>query len=360
MTQTYQGDGQKRTMSAFHGRPLAGIERIDIELLRRLAALGIQDSEQLLALVAVDTVPMALAQYLSIPGDNLTQIVADARKALPRHVAELLERPSEFDFHMGAIAPTEASQGVASSLMKAVAARAVLPSSVNHAGSMAAVQNQGMRGTCVAFGATAVHEYYRVERGSQVKLSEQFLYEEIKKIDGLAEECGTWLAYGMQVLANLGECSEAVWSYNPNPPCNHNFSQPEDARAEAARYRVQGQMLNSKDVNGIKTALASGSNVAFCIPVYNSWYRSAETVRTGRITMRISDEPIVNGHCMCLVGYQDDPPSPGGGYFILRNSWGPNTWGSQCPYGLGNGTIPYQYIADDAFEAAAILDSGVS
>jgi hypothetical protein len=73
-------------------------------------------------------------------------------------------------------------------------------------------------------------------------------------------------------------------------------------------------------------ALASECVVAFSIPVYNSWYRSAYTAQTGRITMRLGSEPP-GGHAICLVGYQDNPTWPGGGYFILRDSW----YGSRAP-----------------------------
>ena len=30
----------------------------------------------------------------------------------------------------------------------------------------------------------------------------------------------------------------------------------------------------------------------------------------------------MGGHAMCMVGYQDDADVPGGGYFLVRNSWG--------------------------------------
>ena len=66
--------------------------------------------------------------------------------------------------------------------------------------------------------------------------------------------------------------------------------------------------------------------------------------------MPLSGDSQVGGHAVCLVGYQDSTSSPGGGYFILRNSWG-TAWGSQCPYRPGYGTIPYQYIAQYNWEA---------
>jgi len=122
----------------------------------------------------------------------------------------------------------------------------------------------------------------------------------------------------------------------------------------AALYRSSPTYYsNPKDVGAMKTALAvRNSDVAFCVPVYNSWYRSPTVERTGQITMPLQGEQPVGGHCMCLVGYQDNPAYPGGGYFILRNSWGQG-WAQHDPYGQGYGTIPYGYISGYATEAAS-------
>ena len=74
--------------------------------------------------------------------------------------------------------------------------------------------------------------------------------------------------------------------------------------------------------------------------------------------MRVGNEPAAGGHAVCLVGYQDSASSPGGGYFIVRNSWD-TTWAYQSPYGAGYGTIPYQYIANEAWEAFTAVVPGV-
>jgi hypothetical protein len=37
----------------------------------------------------------------------------------------------------------------------------------------------------------------------------------------------------------------------------------------------------------------------------------------------------------------------------VRNSWG-LTWANESPYGAGYGTLPYQYITNDAWEAYSI------
>jgi hypothetical protein len=71
---------------------------------------------------------------------------------------------------------------------------------------------------------------------------------------------------------------------------------------------------------------------------------------SGQITMPLPGENMVGGHAMVLVGYQDDDSVPGGGFFILRNSWG-KLWGVNCKYGAGYGTIPYKYISKYCWEA---------
>jgi C1A family cysteine protease len=73
--------------------------------------------------------------------------------------------------------------------------------------------------------------------------------------------------------------------------------------------------------------------------------------------MRFGDEQPSGRHAVVAVGYQDSPSSPGGGYFILRNSWG-ITRAYESPYGAGYGTIPYQYISDDAWEAYSTEERG--
>ena len=59
--------------------------------------------------------------------------------------------------------------------------------------------------------------------------------------------------------------------------------------------------------------------------------------------MPLPGEDTRGGHAMCMVGYQDDAAAPGGGFFIVRNSWGEG-WAYACDYGAGHALIPYDYI----------------
>jgi C1A family cysteine protease len=198
-----------------------------------------------------------------------------------------------------------------------------------------------------------VLEHHRRALGHREDLSEQFLYHETKRIDGAPGSCGTWQVKALQVLSTLGACREQVWGYNSTPPCNQNGFPPAAARPDAAERKCAPVVLGPHDVQGARSLLASGRILGVSIPVYASWANSAAVRLTGRVTMRLAGEPVIGGHAVCLVGYQDDAGHPGGGYFILRNSWG-RQWAAGSAYGPGYGTIPYAYVGRDGWELVSV------
>lgn len=339
-------------LSAFQGRLLRTVSAVKTAAPGKLAALGIADAEQLIAAAAVEEMKGHLAQYLGHSKAEMETLLKEAKKVVPPGLVETLEQPVPRLFSLGALEPTPAMKAQAITYPAITGGRELvsLPSGVNLTNKMPPIRNQAGRGTCVAFTMTAMHEYYNRMQGKARDFSEQHLYYETKQNDGEPDACGTFQASAAQALANRGQCREYIWTYNPNPPCNDHGPLPSRARTNGAKYRLQMQQLGNTDVNAIKASLASLRPVGISIPVYNSWYQSAETERSGRITLRIGNELQEGGHAVCLVGYQEDASAPGGGYFILRNSWSTN-WGYQCPYGAGYGTIPYQYIAVDCWEA---------
>ena len=234
-----------------------------------------------------------------------------------------------------------------------------LPPAVNLIPYMSPIRQQGSRGTCVSFTLTALNEYILRRRGYLRDLSEQHLYYEIKLIDGASNLCGTWQVRAVNALRNRGECRETVWPYNPSSACNAHGPLPAQARPDGLNYRLNTIQVSPRSVAAYKNHMSLQRPVTLSIPVYNSWYLSAETRRSGRITMRVGNEIAEGGHAVLLVGYQDSASSPGGGFFIVRNHWGTG-WAYASPYGPGYGTIPYQYIANDASEAFTAAVPGIT
>ena len=233
---------------------------------------------------------------------------------------------------------------------------APLPPSVRLMDKLFPVRDQGGRGTCVAFSSVGLREYLA---GCSVELSEQFLYWACKQLDGHPDEAGTFVHTAMSALSTMGVCPRETWPYNPEQILGDESQgpAPDEAREQATSF----VMLNSRAVapncvNHYKHVLAGtdglgGMPVVIACLVFNSWFRSAATHQTGKITMPLpGEQPLGGGHAMLIVGYQDDSSVPGGGYFIVRNSWS-ERWASASPEVPGHALMPYAYVERYVAEA---------
>lgn len=340
-----------------------------------LEAYGIRDWEQLYALLQIPLLRENLKTTLHITSDseldNLKEICINA---IPDYRLAELDNADTVEFPLGTKRPlindAFAEKFKAhnyldfTSLIKSeqklneVNAYDLVPNfslanSVNHIPQLNDIKSQGQeRGTCTSFAVTAANEFaHYVKTGARIDLSEQHLYYEVKEYeaDGV---CGAWVENTMQIISYKGQCLENIWSYNPNLPCVQNYGKPSNADENALRYKNVFFKINPTDIAAIKQALSSRKIIPFCVDLFDSWYYSAECIRTGGITMPLDGEIASSLHTMVYVGYQDDARWPGGGYFIIRNSWG-KEWGRDNYYGAGYGVIPYEYIINYALEAFA-------
>ena len=243
-----------------------------------------------------------------------------------------------------------------------------LPSHTDHREQLPPIRDQGSRGTCVAFAATALREFFE---GVHSGFSENYLYWGCKQIDGIKNQSGTYIKCSVEWITgdvspdhedDAGICLEKYWPYEKQKGENETNGDPSnEARADAPRHRGKSFVgYLSSDVNGIKAALAGihdgegGSPLTFGIPVFNSWYRNPVTIQTGRIPMPLPNETWIGGHAMLLTGYVDDGRFPGGGVFIFRNSWS-ERWASETielsesggqtiEVPAGYGILPYAFI----------------
>lgn len=228
-----------------------------------------------------------------------------------------------------------------------------LPRAVRLFDRMQPVRDQGERGTCVAFASVALREFLL---GQPDDLSEQFVYWACKELDGLPD-AGTYIHTAMTVFAQYGVCPESVWPYSPLQTASEGQGPPPRGAREAAlacrlssaRTVEPGLVLHYKHILAGEDG-KGGMPVTFGVLVFNSWWSSAETNRTGKIILPLPGEEPAGGHAMCVVGYVDDDSVPGGGYFIVRNSWGAK-WAAESPEAPGHALMPYDYVERFAMEA---------
>jgi len=330
-------------MAEKQGVPLASIAGFPAEVTARLGELWITTAEDLVSTAVNGAGPESLAQFTGLPVDEMNRLIERAVAALPPGVSFA---PGDVEPHgLGALdePADEESHGPVSF--------APLPAKVDLHEKMPPVRNQGQRGTCVSFASTAVHEYLLGETYPADSLSEQFLYWNCKRHD-LYPGAGTFIHVAMNCLQSDGQPTENVLPYISTPVAGNEGQDPPPANAveKAKEYRITStQKLPARSVQSLRQCLADNTPIAFAVPVYTFWF--TEPVRsTGDIRMPLPADKVEGGHAMCMVGYEDDPSVPGGGYFMIRNSWD-TTWASKSAVAPGYARLPYAYMTQYASAA---------
>jgi C1A family cysteine protease len=309
----------------------------------RLAELWITTAEELASAAEQTNGRVLIGQYLGLGDGAVTPLLDAIQAVLPTDVDFAVE---DIPVVLGAL-PVD---GVAKPEDEPVAF-ADLPGTVDLHATMPPIRYQGSRSTCVAHAAAAVREYLLGEHSSSANLSEQFIYWACKERDGRPAP-GTWIKTAMGVLQELGVCPETAWPYNASLIAGNEGQGPAPANAagEAAGNRIVSyRALNATWVDSLRAALAAGSPVAFSVRLYESCQRPYG-YRSGDMRLPLPNERELGGHAMCMVGYVDDDQVPGGGYFIVRNSWG-EAFGHEGEETAGYCRIPYAYLRQYGIEA---------
>ncbi|MCX5844373.1 MAG: hypothetical protein NT022_11645 [Deltaproteobacteria bacterium] len=233
--------------------------------------------------------------------------------------------------------------------MKRVTLVPICAATIDHSAKQTPIKDQGSRGTCVAHAAMAGLE---VGYGSTaLNLSENYAYYKflgsnpaivcadpgLKTIDAadlmtvnkMSEE-SCWPYVG--TLSGLGCATPSGW--------------PVGACAAVAKYQVtshkkiwrldtltsdEGEYINNPKY--LESILCAGHEIVagFHVAGWPSGAKGIIDVTSG--------SPIQGGHAMLIVGYvRTTDPSHGGGYFIIKNSWGTNKGQAGYVY------LTYDYI----------------
>lgn len=250
---------------------------------------------------------------------------------------------------------------------------AALPSRFDLGAITTPVRDQGFRGTCVAFSATALLET-KLWRDIMIPidLSEQYVYFLARRNDPDRSMDGTFPRYAFDGLVANGACHESFWPYQDFHDWGqaltfevpiHNLWMLE---SDALQRRVTAyRRVEATSVAALKAELFQQRLVCMCVPVFEFAWDLAWS--SGEVTLPLSVpdsqggevvfDRIVGGHAISLCGWVDTPKGrdarPGGGYFIFKNSWS-ERWAAQNTFRPGFGFLPYAYVERYGFEAYAL------
>ena len=215
-------------------------------------------------------------------------------------------------------------------------------------GLLDSVYNQGSIGSCTGNGFGAAFNYdlkLQNLKSLEPNPSRLFIYYNERLIESKVEEdSGSSLGDGIKALQTYGVCSESTWMYDES---KYAIKPNENAYTEALNnILLEFNAVNT--IDDIKNALYNKHPIVIGVFLYSS-FENMDTEDTGIVTMpAINDEPL-GGHCMLIVGYDDEYIFKNSdnikGCFIVRNSWGPD-WGEN-----GYCRISYSYIEQYMMEA---------
>jgi hypothetical protein len=184
---------------------------------------------------------------------------------------------------------------------------------------------------------------------SQRDLSEEFLNHMTNLALGQFGD-GDFFSNLAMGYRSYGMVPESMLPYQPT----YNSAQaipPSVQKAGQTFYRFSPCFIKEWNVNSgvspgqIELATAS---IRAGIPVAAGlrWPTSGHWQTEKVVGVEVMTPPIptyvADGHSIAFVGFKKSSLFPGGGYFIFRNSWGPNFWDA------GYGYMSFAYVAQYA------------
>jgi C1A family cysteine protease len=221
-----------------------------------------------------------------------------------------------------------------------------LPPYVDLTPLMPPVYDQGELGSCTGNAIAGAIEYARKKQGlADFVPSRLFIYYNERDIEGtVSSDAGAEIRDGVKSVVSLGACGETDWPYD----ISQFTAKPSDQCYAAAKTDLVTRYARvDQTLDGLRDCLAAGFPVVFGFTVYES-FESGAVASSGIVPMPGTDESVLGGHAVVMVGYDDDRQT-----FIVRNSWGPG-WGR-----AGYFLMPYAYptggdLASDFWQIDAV------
>ena len=184
---------------------------------------------------------------------------------------------------------------------------------------------------------------------------------------------GAMLDVAYKVLCKFGICRDELLEYVPVERFESEAQSLSDDLAlekEIMREKLQDasrripesvEIVSGQSVDTLKRIISGQGGkrpmpVVIAVSLFQSLW-SDYTKETGWFSLPFDDDKQTGAHAMLVTGYKDVPYVPGGGYFIVRNSWGTSwAWNYKDDAHRGYARIPYAYIENYGYtQAVAII-----
>jgi C1A family cysteine protease len=207
--------------------------------------------------------------------------------------------------------------------------------------TLTAVRDQGNRGTCLAFGLTAVHEQARGAIGDDNLLCVEKLYHDAIKrliVPATPHRPGLTLPAASGALSDHGQGNEKDWPYDGD----RDAFVPEYVPPAEALTHLRCSTTRKVELTptAVRSELDAGRAVVMGIKLWDGFIRADSNTDT--VTAPATSDLMPFGHAVVVVGHDD------AGRLLVRNSWG-DVWGT-----AGHAWIDETFVADAGMFAAVI------
>lgn len=255
------------------------------------------------------------------------------------------------------------------------------------------VRDQGRRGACATFTATAIAEFWhrRLNTMPNPDFSEQYLFWQTHNLinsafdyvssttrvqldsieaDGITTE-GSWPYEGLAWNQNTSAHPQCN-GYTPLSPECYTNGAPSDLARTSPRYFVSNTRAIRLETEELKAYIVhNAAPVGVGVRMLDSSWRGVH-LYDGIVTVPSGDTPSTprKGHEVLVVGWDDDmvgqrldrngepefdsngEPVLDRGFFLFKNSWGTRGWGRDNSRAPGYGWMSYRYWSTYAYAAA--------
>ncbi len=193
------------------------------------------------------------------------------------------------------------------------------------------VYDQGQAGSCTGNATAGGIQFDRIKQGLPSWVpSRLFAYYNGRLAEGTTgSDSGAQISDVIDGVSDYGDCPESEWPYDVNQVVTQPLAQ---CYTDAVKYKVVQKQAVPQSLRDTRDCLASGFPFIFGFIVHAD-FESQAVARTGVLGMPGWFDPVVGGHAVLAVGYDDSSRR-----FIVRNSWGAQ-WGQ-----AGYFTMPYDYL----------------